>query len=205
MSQCCQEKSCEIDALKESQYATLKWVLYINATMFVVEMVSGWLAHSTALLADSLDMLGDTLVYAFSLYVLHRTQKWKAISAIVKGIIMLLFGLFVLIEAGNKILHPVLPAAEYIGSVGLLALLANLVCLYLLWKHRSDDINMQSVWLCSRNDVIANSGVLLAALGVAVLQSRWPDIIIGLIIAALFLQSSFHVLRNAARQYQQCK
>jgi Co/Zn/Cd efflux system component len=118
---------------------------------------------------------------------------------------MLLFGLFVLIEAGDKIVHPVLPTAEYIGAIGLLALLANLACLYLLWKHRSDDINMQSVWLCSRNDVIANSGVLLAALGVAMLQSRWPDIIIGLIIAALFLHSAFHVLRNATRQYQQCK
>lgn len=205
MSSCCQDKSCELAALKQTQATTLKWVLAINAVMFIIEMTAGILAHSTALLADSLDMLGDAMVYGFSLYVLHREQKWLTISAILKGIIMLFFGLFVLGEAIYKMFFPVFPVAELIGGIGLLALLANVLCLYLLWKHRSDDINMKSVWLCSRNDVVSNTGVIIAAIGVAMLQSRWPDILIGLIIAGLFLHTAFQVLNDAIRQYKQCK
>lgn len=205
MTSCCQDKSCEIAALRQTQSTTLKWVLAINASMFVVEMTAGLIAHSTALLADSLDMLGDALVYGFSLYVLHREQKWLTISALLKGIIMLCFGLFVLGEAIYKFFIPLVPVAEVIGSIGLLALLANGLCLYLLWKHRSDDINMKSVWLCSRNDVISNTGVIVAAIGVATIQSRWPDIVIGLIIAGLFLHTAFYVLRDAIYQYRQCK
>lgn len=205
MTSCCQDKSCELDALRTTQSSTLKWVLAINASMFIIEMCAGLLAHSTALLADSLDMLGDTLVYGFSLYVLQREQSWLTISAILKGLIMLCFGLFVLSEAIYKMIVPTTPVAELIGGIGLLALVANVVCLYLLWKHRSDDINMQSVWLCSRNDVIANTGVIIAAIGVALLQSRWPDIIIGLTIAGLFLHTAIHVLYDAGKLYQQCK
>lgn len=205
MTGCCENKTSELNALKDSQSIVLKWVLAINAVMFIIEMTTGLLAHSTALLADSLDMLGDTMVYGFSLYVLHRGQKWLVISAMLKGMIMLCFGLFVLAEATYKIFLPVLPTAELIGGIGLLALIANLICFYLLWKHRSDDINMKSVWLCSRNDVFANTGVIFAAIGVALLQSRWPDIIVGLIIAGLFLHTSYYVLRDAFLQYKHCK
>ena len=116
---------------------------------------------------------------------------------------MLGFGLFVLGEAFYKILHPTLPVAELIGAIGALALLANGLCLYLLWRHRQDDINMRSVWLCSRNDVLANLGVILAAAGVALLHSRWPDILIGLIITGLFLHTALSVLRDALDQYRQ--
>lgn len=197
MSSCCENKSCELDALRITQSRTLKWVLAINLGMFFIEYSAGILAHSTALLADSLDMLGDAFVYGFSLYVINRSQKWLAVSALFKGLIMLAFGLYVLAEAGYKIVNPVLPSAELIGSIGVLALAANVLCLKLLWAHKSDDINMRSVWLCSRNDVIANSGVLVAAVAVWLLQSRWPDIIIGLIIAALFLRSAWSVLFEA--------
>lgn len=200
MSSCCENKSCELDSLRINQSRVLKWVLFINTAMFCIEYTAGWLAHSTALLADSLDMLGDAFVYGFSLYVLNRSEKWLAVSAFFKGFIMLSFGLFVLAEASYKIIHPVLPTAELIGSVGLLALAANLLCLKLLWSHKSDDINMRSVWLCSRNDVIANSGVILAAAVVWLLQSRWPDIIIGLAIAVLFLRSAWSVLGEAIIQ-----
>ena len=143
MSSCCENKSCELEALRATQSRTLKWVLAINLSMFFVEYSAGILAHSTALLADSLDMLGDAFVYGFSLYVINRSQKWLAISALFKGIIMLAFGLFVLAEAGYKIVNPVLPSAELIGSIGILALAANLLCLRLLWSHKSDDINMR--------------------------------------------------------------
>ena len=203
MSSCCENKSCELEALRVTQSRTLKWVLAINLSMFFIEYSAGILAHSTALLADSLDMLGDAFVYGFSLYVINRSQKWLAISALFKGIIMLAFGLFVLAEAGYKIVNPVLPSAELIGSIGILALAANLLCLRLLWSHKSDDINMRSVWLCSRNDVIANSGVILAAAAVWLLQSRWPDIIVGLAIAALFLRSAWSVLAESITQIRQ--
>lgn len=203
MGSCCEDKACELESLRINQSRVLKWVLLINAVMFLIEYTAGLLAHSTALLADSLDMLGDALVYGFSLYVLYRSAKWRAVSALFKGIIMLAFGLFVLAEAGYKIVNPVLPSAELIGSIGVLALAANMLCLKLLWAHKSDDINMRSVWLCSRNDVIANSGVLVAAVAVWLLQSRWPDIIIGLIIAALFLRSAWSVLAESIAEIRQ--
>jgi len=132
MSDCCANTACEIDKLRGRQRRTLIAVLGINLVMFVVEIAAGLLASSTALVADSLDMLGDALVYGFSLYVVARNDAWKAGSALVKGGIMALFGLFVLGQAVYKILNPELPHFETIGLIGLLALLANGVCLMLL-------------------------------------------------------------------------
>ncbi len=197
---CCDDKSCELEALRARQGSVLKAVLAINAVMFFVEAGAGLWANSMALLADSLDMLGDTLVYGFSLYVLAKGARWQAVSAMLKGGIMAVFGVLVLTEAVYKALYPVTPIAEAIGAIGLLALAANSLCLWLLWRHRADDINMHSVWLCSRNDIIANSSVLLAAAGVWLLSSGWPDIVVGLGIAALFLRSAFHVTFRAAGQ-----
>lgn len=200
---CCNDDSCTTGELAVKQRRVLVWVLAINATMFVVEASAGWLSHSTALLADSLDMLGDATAYGFSLYVITRGPRWTAISALFKGGIMAVFGLFVLGEVIAKIIWPVVPVAETIGIIGVLALLANLTCLILLTRHRSDDINMHSVWLCSRNDIIANTGVLMAAAGVAITHAGWPDIIIGLIIATLFLRSAFEVITRANRQLRE--
>jgi Co/Zn/Cd efflux system component len=155
------------------------------------------LAHSTALLADALDMLGDALVYGFSLIVLARSARWQAGAALAKGGFMLAFGLGVLAEAVNKAFHPVMPGVETMGVIGFLALLANAVCFFLLYRHRSDNLNMRSTWLCSRNDLIANAGVLVAAVSSYMLLSRWPDILVGVVIASLFLISALHVLRQA--------
>ncbi|MEW5891799.1 MAG: cation diffusion facilitator family transporter [Pseudomonadota bacterium] len=193
---------CASAKMRDSQGRTLKLVLAINLVMFGIEATAGWLAGSTALLADSLDMLGDALVYGFSLYVLARDDKWKAISAFIKGGIMAGFGLFVLAQAIGKLLHPEVPTYETMGAIGLLALAANSLCLYLLWKHRSDDVNMRSVWLCSRNDLIANSAVLVAAAGVWLTASQWPDLVVGLGIAALFLRSALHVFTDASRTWR---
>lgn len=200
MSDCCNNKGCELEALRGRQGSVLKIVLVINAVMFLAEGTAGLLAHSTALLADSLDMLGDALVYGFSLYVLSMGGRWQAVSALFKGAVMAAFGVFVLGSALYKIFFPVLPIAEAIGIVGIIALGANSICLALLWRHRSDDINMSSVWLCSRNDIIANTSVLLAGAGVWLTGSGWPDIIIGLSIAALFLRSATHVISRAMGQ-----
>ena len=185
--------------MRESHGRVLWIVLAINALMFLVEGWAGLLAHSTSLLADALDMLGDALVYGFSLFVLARSARWQAGAALAKGTFMLVFGLGVLGEALYKVFHPVMPGAETMGIIGGIALAANLVCFFLLYRHRGDNLNMSSTWVCSRNDLIANVGVLLAAGGTYLLASRWPDIIVGCIIASLFLVSSLNVLSHAIR------
>jgi cation diffusion facilitator family transporter len=197
MSGCCENKSCTLDAMRASQSRILKIVLTINIIMFAVETLAGLVANSTSLLADAADMLGDSLVYGFSLYVLTRDEIWQARAALLKGLFMLAFGLGVAAEAIYKTLHPVLPHGETIGLIGLLALAANTGCFLLLYRHRSDNLNMSSVWLCSRNDLFANGGVIVAGLAVIFTQSRWPDIIVGGIIAALFLKSAFSVLQQS--------
>ena len=200
MADCCNDKLCELEALRSRQSATLKLVLGINAVMFGVELTAGVLAHSVSLVADSLDMLGDTLVYGFSLYVVTRSARLKAVSALFKGCIMASFGLFVLGQAFYKIMVPQLPVFEAIGGIGLLALAANGLCLAVLWRHRSDDINMHSVWLCSRNDIVANVAVLCAAFGVWLSDSGWPDILVGLALALFVLRSALLVIRSAAAE-----
>ena len=179
------------------QNKTLKIALCINILMFVIEFRAGLLVSSTALLADSLDMLGDSLIYGFSIYVISQSNYHKAISALMKGCIMAIFGLFVLGQAINKIINPVVPNYETIGLIGIIALLANIICFILLCKHRKDDVNMRSVWLCSRNDIIANLSVILSAIGVAITGTQWPDLLAGMGIASLFLFSSFFILKDA--------
>lgn len=197
MASCCEDKSCELTALRASHARVLWIVLVINAAMFVVEGGAGLLAHSTSLLADALDMLGDALVYGFSLFVLGRSVGWQAGAALTKGAFMLAFGLGVLGEAIYKALQPVMPSAATMGIIGGVALFANLVCFALLYRHRRDNINMSSTWLCSRNDLIANVGVLIAAGGSYLLASQWPDVTVGVVIASLFLKSAVHVLRES--------
>ncbi len=197
MADCCNDKACEIEALRARQSSTLKIVLGINAVMFLVEITAGLTVSSVSLVADSLDMLGDALVYGFSLYVVARGLRMKAKAALFKGVIMAAFGLFVFGQAVYKIVFPQVPAFEVIGAIGLLALAANGACLFLLWRHRADDINMSSVWLCSRNDIIANVSVLFAAAGVWLAHSGWPDILVGLALSSLFLRSALFVMRGA--------
>ena len=205
MASCCEDKSCEITALRASHARVLWIVLGINAVMFVVEGTAGLLAHSTALLADALDMLGDALVYGFSLFVLDRSARWQAGASLAKGVFMLAFGLGVLAEALYKVFVPVMPNAETMGIIGALALMANLVCFTLLYRHRADNLNMSSTWLCSRNDLIANVAVLMAAGASLLLVSRWPDIVVGSLIASLFLHSAIDVLRRSLKAWRASK
>lgn len=197
MDDCCTKKSDALQQLRDRQRATLCFVLVVNAAMFLTEFVAGVIAGSVALLADSLDMLGDAFVYGFSLYVVARGPVWKAWAAVAKAAVMGLFGLFVLGQVIYKLLYPQLPAVEFMGVVGALALAANAVCFVLLWRHRADDINMRSVWVCSRNDLVANSLVLLAALMVWMTYSPWPDIVVGALICTIFLRSAYVVAREA--------
>ncbi len=196
MDECCDFRS----DIPERQRRILRIVLWINAVMFVVELVAALASHSTALLADSVDMLGDAIVYAVSLYVLGRGVVWQARAALLKGGIMAAFGAGVLAEVGVKIARGLVPAADVMTGVGALALVANASVLVFLWRRRGDDINMRSAWMCSRNDVIANASVLLAAGGVALTGSAWPDILVGLAIALMFGTSAVQVLRDARRE-----
>ena len=141
---------CEVMTdVSVEQRRILQIVLWINLGMFVIEFGAGLLADSTALLADSVDMLGDAIVYGFSLYVVSRGSVWQARAALLKGAVMAAFGLGVLVEAVLKIVRGNVPSADVMGGIGLLALSANLVCLFLLRRRRADDINMRSAWLCS--------------------------------------------------------
>jgi cation diffusion facilitator family transporter len=196
MDSCCGTKE-DLHGLRSKHKNVLVVVLLINAVLFVVEGAAGLLAHSTALLADSLDMLGDSLVYAFSLCVLWRSAAWKTNGAFLKGAIMAVFGVGVLLEVIYKTISGVIPTAATMGIIGALVLLGNGICFLLLLRHRSDDLNMRSTWLCSRNDIIANLSVLVAAIGVKVFDASWPDIVVGVAIAALFLKSAFTVLRES--------
>lgn len=197
MDDCCIDKARAVERLRERQAATLRLVLVANAMMFGVELVSGLLAGSVALLADSLDMLGDALVYGFSLYVVARGSVWKARAAAAKAAVMGLFGTLVFGQLVYKLAYPQLPTVETMGVVGALALAMNGICFALLWRHRAEDINMRSVWLCSRNDLIANVSVLLAACAVCFTLSPWPDIAVGALICAVFLRSAVLVAREA--------
>jgi Co/Zn/Cd efflux system component len=154
------------------------------------------------LLADSLDMFGDASVYALTLYVLHRSVRVRAGAALFKGALMLLFGLLVIFEAVRKMLVGGVPDAQWMGVVAVIALAANGLCFALLYRHRSDDLNMKSTWLCSRNDLIANTSVILAAVLVGVTGSLWPDVIIGLAIAMLFLHSAWQVLTESWAEWR---
>ena len=200
MADCCEDKACAIEALQERQSSTLKLVLTINAVMFAVELAAGLLAGSTALLSDSLDNLGDALTYGLSLYAIARGARAKAKVALFKGGLILAAGLFVLGQVAYRIVNPTLPVFEAMGAVSLLALLANGACLALLWKHRAEDINMSSVWECSRNDIASNISVFVAASGVWLTASAWPDLLVGLLLALLFLRSAARVLHSAVAE-----
>jgi len=196
MDECCDFRF----DIPERQRRMLTIVLWINAVMFVVELVAGLASHSTALLADSVDMLGDAIVYGFSLYVIGRGTAWQARAALLKGGIMAAFGAGVLAEVVVKIARGLVPSPDLMIGIGCLAFAANGAVLIFLWRHRGDDINMRSAWLCSRNDVIANASVLLAAGGVALTGSAWPDILVGLAIALMFGTSAVQILRDARRE-----
>ena len=196
---CCDSKSNELEQVAAKQSRVLWVVLFINLAMFFVEGISGFMSKSLSLMADSLDMLGDAFVYGISLYVIGRSIKWNARVSMIKGLVMATFSVGVLANANQKFLTPGIPIAETMGIVGTLALVANFICAALLLKHRNDDLNMRSTWLCSRNDVIANLGVLGAAGAVALTSSKYPDLIVGIAIAVLVLKSAFHVLKESLR------
>lgn len=175
----------------------LWWVIAINAIMFGVELTGGLMARSVSLQADALDFLGDAATYGISMAVLSLSLRWRASAALVKGASMGLFGLWVIGNSVYHLLFPGVPSAPIMGSIGFVALIANVVSALMLYRHRTGDSNMRSVWLCSRNDAISNLAVIIAASGVWATDTGWPDLFVGALMASLALSSSYHVIRQA--------
>lgn len=194
---CCDAKSEDLKSLAKSQKKVLWTILLINLVMFFVEFIFGLLSNSQALMADSLDMLGDSLAYGSSLYVVNLGLRAKAKASLLKASLMMLTGVAVLAKSIHTFISPELPAYETMSIVAVLALVMNSLCLYLLTRHKNDDINFRSVWVCSRNDIIANSSVIVASFFVYYYASPWPDLIVAIGITILFMKSSWGVFQEA--------
>ena len=198
---CCSEDTCSSGAAANGRFRTVLWIaLAINAGMFLVEIVAGLAAGSAALQADALDFFADAANYAISLSVLGLGLRWRAGAALVKGGSMGIFGLWVIGNLTWHALHGTVPSWGTMGVVGVAALVANAACLVLLYAFRDGDANMRSVWICSRNDVLANLAVLAAAFGVFGTGTGWPDIIVAAVMAVLALQGAATVVRQATAE-----
>lgn len=196
---CC-ENNCAVDALRARQKSTLIKVLWINAVMFFFIVGAALYGRSTALLSDSLDNLGDALTYGLSLYAVAQSVQAKARVALFKGFLIFLGASVVVGQVVWKLFNPVVPSYEVMGIFSLAGVVANGLCLWLLWQHRSEDINMSSVFECSRNDIASNLSVFIAAAAVWLFHSGWPDIVVASLLAILLLRSSFRVVRGALQQ-----
>lgn len=197
---CCANDACTSGPAVGRYRAVLWVVLCINAAMFLVEIVAGLAVGSAALQADALDFFADAANYGISLFVLGLGVRWRAGAALIKGASMGLFGLWVIGNVVWHSFHGTVPGWATMGAVGTAALVANAVCLALLYAWRNGDANMRSVWICSRNDVLANLAVLAAALGVFGTGTGWPDLIVAAVMALLALQGATVIIRQATAE-----
>ncbi|MEX0853041.1 MAG: cation diffusion facilitator family transporter [Bauldia sp.] len=187
-----------------ADYKRRLWVVIaINATMFLVEIGAGALSGSQALQADALDFAGDAATYGISLAVIGASIRVRSTTALIKGLSLTLVGLWVFGSTVYHVLVLGIPRAEIMGLVGFLALAANLTSVLILMRYKDGDANVRSVWLCSRNDAVGNVAVMLAALAVWATATKWPDLIVAAIMAALFLSSSFQILRQSIREMRE--
>lgn len=198
--ECC-DSGCNNNQLLTPKYRKILWIaLLINFTMFVVEVLSGLNAHSVSLMADAIDFFGDAMNYGISLAVLSMSLLWRARAALFKGLTMGAFGLFVLASAAWSFTHGKVPEPYTMGIIGMLALIANMSVVIMLYAYREGDANMQSVWLCSRNDAIGNVAVMLAALGVFGSGSAWPDLVVAVVMASLGMSAAIKVTKKASAE-----
>lgn len=193
MSSC----GCGSDQTEHMEKRTLIVLLSINAFMFCLELILGWFAQSTGLIADSLDMLADATVYGLSLYAVGKGVVKQAGAARLSGYLQIILGLGVLFEVVRRLLFGSEPESTLIVVVGFVALLANVVCLVLISKHREGGVHMRASWIFSTNDVIANLGVIVSGALVALVGSRYPDLIVGAIISIVVVRGGLRILRDA--------
>jgi len=188
---------CEIEITDKEQKGTLITLLTINGSMFVFEIGLGWYAQSTGLIADSLDMFADAIVYAIGLYAIGKSLQHKANAALVSGYFQAVLGLMILLDVIRRVFVGSEPVSLLMMIVGVMALLANIYCLRLIDKHKDGEVHMRASWIFSKNDVIANIGVIIAGLLVWLLDSRWPDLIIGTLIALVILNGARLIVKDA--------
>jgi Co/Zn/Cd efflux system component len=199
MSGCC-DQDCQLDALRERQRKTLQIVLGINAVMFLVIATAAFFSDSSALLSDSLDNLGDAFTYALSLFAVSRGGIFKARVALFKGWLIFLAASVVAVQIVYRTTVQTVPVFEVMGLFSLIALTANGLCFFLLWRHRFEDVNMSSVWECSRNDIATNLSVFLAAGAVWLTGSGWPDILVASFLVVFLMRSAFRVIISARKE-----
>ena len=198
MSNC----DCSIDVESREQGRVLIFLLAINAAMFVAEIVAGILAESTGLIADSLDMLADATVYGIGLYAVGRALSVKVRAAFLSGYFQIGLALIVALDIGRRALFGSEPEPGLMVFVSIVALVANIVCLTLLARHRDDEVHMRASWIFSKNDVIANAGVILSGILVYALGSRWPDLIVGLVIVTVVLRGGVSIIADARAEQE---
>jgi len=195
MSEC----SCGTEQADRLEKKTLIALLAINAGMFITEFVLGWLAQSTGLIADSLDMFADAAVYGISLYAVGKGILSQVRAAQVSGILQLFLGLGVLVEVLRRLVLGSEPQSLLIMVVGALALAANIICLMLISRHREGGVHMRASWVFSTNDVIANLGVIVSGILVTVIGNRFPDLIVGTIISLVVIRGGIKILKDAKK------
>ncbi|MBS7808598.1 cation transporter [Variovorax sp. PCZ-1] len=201
MSAHCHSDSCTSSQATDPRYRKILWIaLALNFAMFVVELAAGLASGSVSLLADSIDFFGDAANYGVSLAVLTMALAVRAKAALLKAACMLGFGLFVLGKAAWSARTGVPPEALTMGIVGFAALCVNIGVAAMLYAYRNGDANMQSVWLCSRNDALSNMAVILAAFGVFGTASAWPDLVVASVMGLLAISSAFTVFKSARKE-----
>ncbi|MGO4894666.1 cation transporter [Flavobacterium sp. W21_SRS_FM6] len=191
---------CEVEIKDASQKRVLYWLLGINATMFFVEMTVGILADSTALIADSMDMLADAVVYGIGIYAVGKSILHKAKAAQISGYFQLLLGVIILIDITRRLFLGSEPISSLMIGMGFIALIANVACLIIIRNHKNDEVHMRASWIFSANDVIANMGVIIAGILVVWLDSRIPDIVIGCIVSIVVLRGAWMILKDAKQE-----
>ena len=193
---------CEVEIKDQSQRQVLYWLLGINATMFVIEMGIGLLADSTALIADSLDMLAGAVVYGVALYAIGKSLLHKANAARISGFFQMALGVLIIIDIVRRSIYGSEPVSGLMMAMGAVALVANVICLVIIRKQRNEEVHMRASWIFSANDVIANLGVISAGVLVFWLDSRWPDLVIGVIVSCVVLRGAKMILEDAGNERQ---
>lgn len=196
MSDC----GCEIEIKDKEQQGILIRLMFINGVMFLFEIGLGWYAQSTGLIADSIDMLADAIVYAIGLYAIGKSLQHKANAALISGYFQGLLGLMILVDIIRRVIVGSEPVSFLMMGVGMIALVANVYCFRLIDAQKDGEVHMRASWIFSKNDVIANTGVIAGGALVWVLDSRWPDLTIGTLISLVILNGARHIISDARRE-----
>lgn len=192
---------CDIE-IRSTKMRKVLWIaLWINTIVFVGQLTAAILANSSALLADSIDMIGDVIAYAISLYAFNRGDRWIARAALFKGIIIAVLAMVVFFDASEKIFTiEQIPSSTLMLIFSFIGLTANSFCLWLLTKYRDENLNMKSVWICSRNDILVNVSVIITAILIYFSNSQWPDVIVGLSLSVILFYSACHIIMLSSRR-----